>query len=284
MNCFFILAKNFKLNQLLTEIEKAIKKMNALELTKPGTNVTRIVVEQTIDGSEFESLYRSAICSSVSSSTVNCNFFSNFGDIILKVDNCLFDCHKVFLCGRSDYFRALCSDHFESSSDNAKNIRIVQNISCAIFPTLLSFIYLNKVKITPSIAYELFMVSDFIILPELKNLAANYIGHNLDNIFGNKVIHLIKLARLLNTSKLESQCYQYVAKNLYHFIDQSDFHQLVIEDALSVNKRQETDSIPIIDEIRYFITSTVQTFIETEEAKEKLKLIDDLLDKYQLDA
>ena len=279
-----MLAKMFKLSTLVTEIDKSLKKMNALELTKPGTSVTRVVVEQVIDGAEFENLYHAALCSTYPSSSINCNIYSCFDDINLKVENSLFYCHKVFLCGRSDYFRALCSEHFGLTSGDNKDVRVIENISSAIFPSLLSFIYRNQVQFTPFNAYELLMVSDFVMLPELKTRAANYIGYNLENIFGGKVIDLLRLSRLLNTPKLERQCYQYIANNVYHFIDQSDFHQLVIEDAQSVSERQETDSIPVIDEIRYLITSTVQTFAETEEAKEKLKLIDDLLDKYNLDA
>jgi type VI protein secretion system component VasF len=40
------------------------------------------------------------------------------------------------------------------------------------------------------------------------------------------------------------------------------FRQLVVEDAQSVKQRQETDSIDIIDEIRYILVRLIDLAIE----------------------
>jgi ankyrin repeat/BTB/POZ domain-containing protein 1 len=61
-------------------------------------------------------------------------------------------------------------------------------------------------------------------------------------------------------------------------------HDLIIQDATEVKGRQETDSIPVIDDIRYHITSDVQTVSEMGEASEKLQIIDRLLEDLGLDA
>lgn len=61
-------------------------------------------------------------------------------------------------------------------------------------------------------------------------------------------------------------------------------HDLILQDATEVRGRQETDSIPIIDDIRYNITSDVQTVSEMGEASEKLQIIDRLLEDLGLDA
>jgi ankyrin repeat/BTB/POZ domain-containing protein 1 len=51
-----------------------------------------------------------------------------------------------------------------------------------------------------------------------------------------------------------------------------------------VRSRQETDSITVVDDIRYHITSDVQTVSEMDEAREKLQIIDRLLEDLGLDA
>ena len=48
--------------------------------------------------------------------------------------------------------------------------------------------------------------------------------------------------------------------------------------------REETDTIGIIDDIRYHITNNLQSFSAMDEANDKLALIDDLLESFDLDA
>ena len=43
-------------------------------------------------------------------------------------------------------------------------------------------------------------------------------------------------------------------------VDIQEFRQLVMEDAASVKERQETDSIDIIDDIRYILVSLLFSF------------------------
>ena len=66
-------------------------------------------------------------------------------------------------------------------------------------------------------------------------------------------------------------------------IDGQDFQDLVKEDASEIKGRQETDSIGIIDDIRFHLTNFVQTYSEMEEANERLQLVDDLLEDLNLD-
>lgn len=61
-------------------------------------------------------------------------------------------------------------------------------------------------------------------------------------------------------------------------------HDLIIQDATEVKGRQETDSIPVIDDIRYHIRSDVKAVSKLQEASEKLQMIDRLLEDLGLDA
>lgn len=62
-----------------------------------------------------------------------------------------------------------------------------------------------------------------------------------------------------------------------------EFAQLVQEDAKTVQHRQETDSIAIIDDIRFHITNYVQTYSDMYEADQKLAIIDAFLEELELD-
>ena len=56
-----------------------------------------------------------------------------------------------------------------------------------------------------------------------------------------------------------------------------------MEDAASVVNRQETDSVPIIDDLRFYLAefSTVNPS-DFDETSEKMKLLDDFLDRIGL--
>lgn len=68
------------------------------------------------------------------------------------------------------------------------------------------------------------------------------------------------------------------------FVKDENFHDFIKYDAQEVQCREETDSIPIIDDIRYHITSQVASFAALEESQEKLRLIDNLLEELDLEA
>jgi len=62
--------------------------------------------------------------------------------------------------------------------------------------------------------------------------------------------------------------------------DQEEFHQLILEDAAEVKGRQETDTIGIIDDVRYHINFLFQD----SSALEKHGLIEQLLESLNLEA
>lgn len=62
-----------------------------------------------------------------------------------------------------------------------------------------------------------------------------------------------------------------------------EFVTAVKESAEAVEERQETDSIPLVDDIRFHITSNVQTYSAIEEANQKLEALENLLANIGLD-
>ena len=66
--------------------------------------------------------------------------------------------------------------------------------------------------------------------------------------------------------------------------DNKEFHSLILEDAASVRGRQETDSIPVVDDIRFHLFRGIfpynasddddEEFVDSEKS---LQMLDDLL-------
>lgn len=66
-------------------------------------------------------------------------------------------------------------------------------------------------------------------------------------------------------------------------VQQEDFVEAVREEAAAVAGRQETDSIPLVDDIRFHMGSLVQTRHAMEQAAQRLRVLEELLVAIGLD-
>ncbi|XP_035676071.1 ankyrin repeat and BTB/POZ domain-containing protein 1-like [Branchiostoma floridae] len=295
------LAKQCRLGKLIDELEKRLKAVYDFVSTKPGTHVTMISVEH-------EGLYNQDLCEDFGRLAESCMppelgnwvtsgvlpFFCSpededktaYDDVCFEVESHRFYCHKVFLCGRSDYFKALLIDHFserpKEDSETEAPIPVVElhDVSAYVFSRVLYYIYQDSTEVSPDHVFEVLRVADMYLLPGLKRQCANVISQHLDE---NNVIPVLRASRLFELPRLEDQCTEYMAKVLDKLVETDDFADLVREDAAQVEAREETDSIPVVDDIRYHITSNVQTYSALDEANQKLAALDWLLDRLGLE-
>nr|XP_034962356.1 ankyrin repeat and BTB/POZ domain-containing protein 1 isoform X2 [Zootoca vivipara] len=129
-------------------------------------------------------------------------------------------------------------------------------------------------KLSPDNAYEVLCVADMYLLPGLKRLCGRTLAQVLDE---ESVVSIWKIAKLFQLTRLEDQCTEYMAKIIEKLVEFEEFAVAVKENAEAVEERQETDSIPLVDDIRFHITSNVQTYSAIEEANQKLEALDNLL-------
>jgi len=89
---------------------------------------------------------------------------------------------------------------------------------------------------------------------------------------------MIRVARQFSLARLEDRAYECAARNLEWLVEDEEFRALVLEDASGVRAREETDSIDVIDSVRYHLTAA-----SVLEAHERLAIIDELLEQLGLD-
>uniref|UniRef100_A0A8C0D9U7 Ankyrin repeat and BTB/POZ domain-containing protein 1 n=1 Tax=Balaenoptera musculus TaxID=9771 RepID=A0A8C0D9U7_BALMU len=205
-----------------------------------------------------------------------CDGFSSCPDVCFRVDGYSFLCHKAFFCGRSDYFRALLDDHFRENEELEASGGLLaitlHDISPDIFTHVLYYIYGDHTEL----AYDVLRVADMYLLPGLKQLCGRGLAQLLDE---DSVVGVWRVAKLFGLARLEDQCTKYMAK----LAGQQDFVEAVREEAAAVTARQETDSIPLVDDIRFHVGSTVQTCSAMAQAERRLRVLEDLLVSIGLD-
>uniref|UniRef100_A0A8C1F399 Ankyrin repeat and BTB (POZ) domain containing 1 n=1 Tax=Cyprinus carpio carpio TaxID=630221 RepID=A0A8C1F399_CYPCA len=272
------LAKQCKISELIEELE--VKLSN-----KPGTCVKVLTLDphdfQLQDGMAL--LADSALPAELRVGYGQLPFdltdsFPSYPDICFRVEGYDFLCHKAFFCARSDYFKALLEDHFSEGETLQVHPSIpvitLHDVSHDLFTRILYYIYSDNTQLSHENVYEVLCVADMYLLPGLKRLCGRTLAVLLSE---ENVLHMWKTAKLFRLSRLEDQCTEYMARIIERLVERPEFADMIREDAGNVAARQETDSIPLVDEIRFHITSNVQTYSAIEEANQKLSALELLL-------
>ncbi|KAK5609799.1 Ankyrin repeat and BTB/POZ domain-containing protein 1 [Crenichthys baileyi] len=285
------LAKQCKMADLMEELENKCKQVYEFVSNKPGTCVKVLSLEPHTCQLQ-EEMAQLADCALPTELRVGfgelpfnrVDLFPTYPDICFRVEVYDFLCHKAFFCGRSDYFKALLEDHFSEGeqlqSQPSIPVITLHNISHEVFIHVMYYIYTDDTELTMDSVFDVLCVADMYLLPGLKRLCGKTLAKA---ICEDNVLHMWKTAKLFRLSRLEDQCTEFMAKIIERLVEQAEFAEMIKEDAASLEERQETDSVPLVDDIRYHIASNVQTYSDIEEANQKLEALEDLLSSINID-
>ncbi|KAK0155103.1 Ankyrin repeat and BTB/POZ domain-containing protein 1 [Merluccius polli] len=280
-----LLAKQCKMEDLIDELQHKCKQVYEYVSNKPQICVKVLTLGPHNDQLE-DNIIQLAVGALPAELRVGCgqlpfirtDDYPTYPDIVFRVDGYNFLCHKVFFCGRSDYFKALLEDHFSEGEilTSQPNVPVLtlHNISYKVFISLLYYIYSDNTEIFPDNVLDLLYVADMYLLPGLKRMCGTTLA---ETICEDNVLQIWQTAKLFRLSRLEYQCKELMARNIERLVARAEFAEMIQEDARSVKNRQETDSIPLVDDIRYHITSNVQMFSAMEETHHKLQVLEQLL-------
>ncbi|KAI6784274.1 BTB/POZ domain-containing protein-like protein [Emericellopsis cladophorae] len=183
----------------------------------------------------------------------------------------LYPAHKAMLI-RSEYFEKMFSGDFVESR-RSDNLRIV-TLDCTpeILELILTFLYTESTdRISLDQALDLLYAADMLFLDTLKSKAAVAIstlgsgssnvniGEPIDEKKGVEVepvniYDVIRAAWDLRVQRLEEFAARYIAYRLEDYIDDGEFQDMIQESASRIKERQETDTIELLDDIRYYLS------------------------------
>ncbi|KAK9443594.1 ankyrin repeat and BTB/POZ domain-containing protein 1 [Metarhizium brunneum] len=196
----------------------------------------------------------------------------------------LYPVHKAMLI-RSGYFDRMFSGDFVESH-RSENLHIV-TVDCtpAVLELVLTFLYTENAACPLEHALDLLYTADMLFLDVLKTKAAQAIStlgsgtssvlvdrthkhaRGLANGAGHSeqqaelvemepinIYDVIHAAWDLRVQRLEEFAARYLATRLEDYIDESDFQELIRESAERIQRREETDTIELLDDIRYYLS------------------------------
>ncbi|KAK4232285.1 hypothetical protein QBC38DRAFT_91837 [Podospora fimiseda] len=196
----------------------------------------------------------------------------------------LYPAHKAFLI-RAPYFEAMFSSEFLEAQDT-EYLHVIK-IDCTppVLEIILSFLYTEKSLCPLDHALDLLYAADMLLLDKLKTKAAvtiSTLGSGNSNVLVDRthqhqgpgtpgspgdgavsaevemepinVYDVIHAAWDLRVQRLEEFAARYLASRLEDYIDETEFHDLIQESAARLEARQETDTIELLDDIRYYLS------------------------------
>lgn len=188
----------------------------------------------------------------------------------------LYPAHKAMLI-RSEYFATMFSGDFVESR-KTDHLRVV-TVDCSppVLELVLAFLYTESAACPLEYALELLYAADMLFLDNLKAKAAvaiSTLGSGKKNALVDRthtvqtdangglavevepinIYDVIHAAWDLRVQRLEEFAARYLAHRLEDYIDEPEFQELIRESADRLQKREETDTIELLDDIRYYLS------------------------------
>ncbi|KAL8942121.1 MAG: hypothetical protein Q9216_001846 [Gyalolechia sp. 2 TL-2023] len=183
----------------------------------------------------------------------------------------LFPAHRAMLL-RSEFFLTMFSSGFREAQ-TTPHLQII-TIDCppAVLETVLTFLYTEKADFPLDLAIDVLFAADLLLIDRLKQKAAvvistlgngtmkpasdlQIVGTEIPRAEENIDIYdVVRAGWLTRVPRLEEFGARYFAYRLENYIDEEDFAELIRESAGRIQGRQETDSIELLDDIRYYLS------------------------------
>jgi ankyrin repeat/BTB/POZ domain-containing protein 1 len=181
----------------------------------------------------------------------------------------LYPAHRAMLL-RSEYFLTMFNSSFREAQETPHLQIVTLDCSPAVLETVLTFLYTEKADFGLDIAIDVLFTADQLFIEKLKQRAALIIA-SLGNGASTQVTstnsrgetdaeetvdiyEVVRAAWDTRVQRLEEFGARYIAYRLESFIDEPEFADLVEESAKRVKARQETDTVELVDDIRFYLS------------------------------
>ncbi|KOS20756.1 BTB/POZ domain-containing protein 3 [Escovopsis weberi] len=180
----------------------------------------------------------------------------------------LYPAHKAMLI-RSEYFDRMFSGDFVESKRREHLHVVTVDCTPAVLELVLTFLYTESAACPLEHALDLLYAADMLFLDGLKGKAAVAIstlgsasasasaGRGTADANAPEPINIYDVVHAawdLRVQRLEEFAARYLAARLEDYIDDLDFHELIRESAARIQRREETDTIELLDDIRYYLS------------------------------
>ncbi|KAH9837479.1 BTB/POZ domain-containing protein 3 [Teratosphaeria destructans] len=203
----------------------------------------------------------------------------------------LYPAHRAMLL-RSEVFATMFASPFREGQEK-EHLQIVP-VDCApdVLEVVLTFLYTETANFPLSLALDVLQAADMLFIEKLKQRAAlliSTLGNGSASIVEAEnprgetalddlvdIYDVVRAGWDTRVHRLEEFGARYIAYRLERYIDEPEFKVLVRESADRIERRQETDTVELVDDIRYYLSERFR--LRFEDAG-----LDEMMDETNLD-
>lgn len=181
----------------------------------------------------------------------------SFGDTILIVPTAdgrefAYLCHKAILI-RSTLFKTMFSSLFLEAEAELPIVALPGPVSCEVAEVVLSYLYYDSTDIPWEITLDVLSVSDYLLTDRLKTMAAVTITQSEEFLKKYSVFDVLHAAWSCSIERLEHHAAKVIAYDMERYIDDDLLKSAIIESSQRIKSRQDTDTIELVDDIRFYL-------------------------------
>lgn len=191
-------------------------------------------------------------------------------DIILSIEEdegrtVYYPVHRSVLI-RDDYFKVMFSSSFAEAQDYETTTDKIINREKIIIPVIslpvpnqaiaeiiIKFLYYDHTDIPFEHALDVLDAGDLLLNDRLKTMASVVITTSDVRLTNEEVYEVLRAGWETRMERLEHFVAKLIALNFDRFSKDPKFHELVKESAERIQDRHETDTIELIDDIRFYL-------------------------------
>ncbi|KAF2281403.1 uncharacterized protein EI97DRAFT_368181 [Westerdykella ornata] len=197
----------------------------------------------------------------------------------------IYPAHRAMLL-RSEYFLTMFTSSFREAQETSHLQIIKLDCSPEVLEVILRFMYTERADFDLQTAIEVLFAADQLFIEKLKQRAALIISSlgngststvEAENPRGEtdaeEIVDIYEVIRAgwdTRVQRLEEFGARYIAYRLERYIDEPEFAQIVQESAKRVKARQETDTVELVDDIRYYLSERFRLRFEDSGLDEML--------------
>ncbi|CAI4064899.1 uncharacterized protein SKDI_09G1630 [Saccharomyces kudriavzevii IFO 1802] len=199
-------------------------------------------------------------------SLMNCPAYP---DIQLSVKNRngttrVYPCHLAIL-NRAKYFKVMFTNNFKekltyvkakdlSGHNNGVATQLtLPNCEFEVAEIILRYLYADSTDISWMYAVDVLLLADILLEDRLKTITSTIITQSKEFIQEHNVFDVLYLSWEIGVERLEQFAAKFIAMHLQELYKDPEIEKAILLSSERISLRQETDTIELVDDIRYYL-------------------------------
>lgn len=176
----------------------------------------------------------------------------------------IYPCHLAVL-NRAEYFKVMFTNNFKEKVTYIKAKHVtgkynsiipqltLPNCEFEVAEIILRYLYADNTDIPWMYAVDVLLLADILLEDRLKTIASTIITQSKEFIQQYNVFDVLYLSWEIGVERLEQFAAKFIAIHLQELYKDPEIKRAIMLSSQRISLRQETDTIELVDDIRYYL-------------------------------